>query len=123
MINLLAVGIGGFLGAIGRFLLSEWIPATGAFPLATLFINWIGCLLLAFILTSVCLMWYPKIKLAVTTGFCGAFTTFSTFSLESLHLLLEGAYIQAVVYILLNVFGGIALSILGFVLAKGGRTL
>ena len=121
--NILAVGIGGFFGAICRYFLSEWIPVNGEFPLATLLVNWIGCFCLAIMLTSVSLKWNPKVKLALTTGFFGAFTTFSTFSLESFQLIQQGTYFIAIVYLLASLFGGLVFSLLGFTLAKGGSKL
>ena len=120
--NILAVGVGGFFGAIGRFLLGQYIPVVDGFPFPTLLANWIGCFLLAWLLAKVSLNWHPQSKLAVTTGFFGAFTTFSTFSLETVQLIQENALFLALLYVLVSIVGGLVLSFLGYRLANGGRT-
>ena len=97
MLNLIAVGFGGFFGAICRFYISELIGEVHGFPFATLLTNWIGSLLLAFIFT-------PHTRLSIrwkiaNNRFLGAFTTFSTFTIETVQLLTSGAVILAVMYI------------------------
>ena len=117
MKSFLAVGIGGFLGAICRYNLGQALQNSGGFPIATLCMNLIGCFCLAWLFTM-----YTKrtpVILGIGTGFLGAFTTFSTFSLETLLLLQDSKWLQAVLYILVSVFGGLACAWLGFRLAKG----
>lgn len=98
MISLIVVGIGGFLGANARYLLSLWadnwlIPRYGAFPYGTLLVNVIGSFGLALFGA-----WFsakagmsPQLRLLVGAGFFGAFTTFSTFANESIALMQGGA--------------------------------
>lgn len=121
--NILVVGIGGFIGAICRFLLNEWMSSGSGFPMATLIANWLGSFLLAFILTTASVRLQPQVKLAITTGFFGAFTTFSTFSLEAFQLLERGAILLGIGYILVSILGGLSFSFLGFYLAQRGRSL
>lgn len=119
--NILAVGIGGFFGAICRYLMNEHISISNDFPFATLLANWIGCFFLAYLLSTTTKSWHPRIKLAITTGFLGAFTTFSTFSLEVFQMISHGNSIFAIVYLVATIFGGLGFSLIGFLLAKGGR--
>ncbi|MGE7916940.1 fluoride efflux transporter CrcB [Lysinibacillus xylanilyticus] len=117
MKSFLAVGIGGFSGAICRYNLSFILPNSGGFPFATLCINLIGCFCLAWLFTTFTTR--TPVVLGIGTGFLGAFTTFSTFSLETLLLLQDSKWLQAVFYTIVSVFGGLACAWLGFKLAKG----
>lgn len=117
--NIIAVGIGGFLGAILRYKMGTWIPAWGGFPIGTLTINMLGCFFLAWFLTitSKQLNINPNLRLGIGTGFTGAFTTFSTFSVETVNLIANHQWSLAIIYVLLSVFGGIILAVLGAKLA------
>ncbi len=118
MLNALAVGCGGFIGAISRYLLSIFINRINPvnFPVSTLIINLIGSFLIG-MLTQLFSMMYPSNKrllLFLTTGILGGFTTFSTFSLETVNLYQNGNTLFAV----LNVALSIALCLSGTVLGK-----
>jgi len=106
---LLAVGLGGFIGAIVRFYVN--ITVTKAFPyhipLATLSVNIIGSFLIG-LLIGLFLYFTPTetTKAFLITGFLGAMTTYSTFAIESFFLLQTSVY-YAIVNILLNLIGSI----------------
>ncbi len=94
--QLSAVAIGGAAGAVMRWLMASGVQkmAGGAFPWGTFAVNALGSFLLGFLF-----VWLIErstanelIRLAITVGFMGAFTTFSTYSLESVRLLQEGAF-------------------------------
>ena len=105
MNTVLAVGIGGFFGAISRYLLATWVQklSSSFFPIGTLSVNVIGSFLIGFLYLYFSHTINPTLKAMLITGFLGALTTFSTFSLETLLLLQEGLYLKAGLNILLNV--------------------
>lgn len=120
--NLLALALAGCAGTLARYglglVIQGWLARGGSsFPLATLCINVLGSFVLAYI-TALALSGRvsPDVRLAVGTGFCGAFTTFSTFELETHGLLARGAMLEAGLYVLGNL-------ILGFVAVLAGRAL
>jgi CrcB protein len=110
------VGLGGLIGSMGRYGLSIWIksPTTG-WPTATFSANLIGSLLIGVLLAS-SVKNNDLLRLLVVTGFCGGFTTFSTFSLESLRLWQNGEHALFVGYVLASLFGGMLLAYFGFLL-------
>ncbi|WP_449539243.1 fluoride efflux transporter CrcB [Ferdinandcohnia sp. Marseille-Q9671] len=114
------VMIGGFFGACCRYLLGEWVPAPNGFPIGTLTINVIGCFFLGWLVTFIAnhKKINPKISLLFGTGFIGSFTTFSTFSVEVVHLL-DGGYIGlAFLYVVASLLAGLMLSYFGYRLAN-----
>jgi fluoride exporter len=86
----IAISLGAIAGALSRYYLSIWfIHQFGtAFPYATFFINLTGCGIMGFFTSLVerSLTLPPEVRLMVTTGFLGAYTTFSTYGLETVHL-------------------------------------
>ncbi|CAM2848753.1 fluoride efflux transporter CrcB [Paenibacillus sediminis] len=121
MKNLLCVGVGGFFGAICRYLIGQLVPPlSDGFPLATLIINLAGCLFLAWFFTVTLRAWRisPQLRLAIGTGFTGAFTTFSTFSVETLHLWSEGYYLVSLLYIWFSIAGGLLLAGAGILIGN-----
>lgn len=111
MVNFLLVGFGGFIGSAARYLFGK-IPvfASLEFPVSTLFLNFIGCLLIGIIDCSALDL---KFNLFLKIGICGGFTTFSTFSLEMLNMIKSGKISLAVVYCFASVLLGLVGVILG----------
>lgn len=115
--NILVVGVGGAVGAVCRYLLGQAIPKLGSgFPLGTFCVNIIGCLVIGVVaaLAGKRSGLDPRFVLFLQTGICGGFTTFSTFSLESLSLMEEGKISLALLYI----FSSILVGILALLAAK-----
>ena len=108
------VAIGGFCGAISRYGLGQLIPANGHFPLGTLVINLLGCLFLGWFATFIAGRYVnPHVVLLIGTGFTGSFTTFSTFSVETIELLRDNNVIAAVSYVALSIIIGLLLAYIG----------
>lgn len=117
----LAVAAAGFLGAVTRGLLNKIISAyfPGLFPFGILIINLTGCLFLSLFM-NLTLSRYPinpRLRLAVGTGFVGAYTTFSTFAVGSIDLLRKGFPNVGILYILATSFGCVAFAWLGKILS------
>jgi len=118
----LAVTAGGIAGTLLRFTVSTWISTYWPrhFYLATLAVNLLGCLLIGY-LYALFLM-RPDISLALRggllLGFLGAFTTFSSFSLDGLRLLESGQFATAFGYIGLSVLGGLLATWAGLALGR-----
>jgi CrcB protein len=95
MERILFIGIGGFIGAVTRFLIStlvgNWLGQT--FPWGTLLINFSGSLLLGVFIASTGSRIDPRLRLFVATGFFGAYTTFSTFANESVAMIQAGDWL------------------------------
>jgi CrcB protein len=118
----LSIGLGGFLGAIIRYLLAGWVAAKfeATFPYGTLLVNLSGSFLLCFlaVLLGDRLVFHPTLRLALMVGFLGAYTTFSTFSYEWLQLLHDGEMLRCIHYVLGSVIGGGLAGGAGFLLGR-----
>lgn len=121
MVKILLILLGGALGTLARYGASGFAQQkyNGVFPVGTLTVNLVGSFLIG-------LLWgiaenstlNPNIRTFLFIGILGGFTTFSTFSLETLNLLRDGEFKLALVNILLNNVIGIILAFVGLLLAK-----
>jgi len=118
--NIFWVFLGGGVGSALRFIISKPLnPLFNNLYLGTLSVNILGSLLIGlFIGLEIKSLLQRPILLLLVTGFCGGFTTFSAFSLESLNLIKSGQFMHAVSYMLVSLILGILAVILGFYIAK-----
>lgn len=116
----MAIGVGGIIGAVLRFLITCVFTNYGNyFPIGILFINVLGCFLLGYLQGKAKFHNFPDwVIMGIGTGFLGAFTTFSTFSVEVIYFLKKGEILFSICYILISSFGGYFLVYLGFSLAQ-----
>jgi CrcB protein len=116
------ISLGAVLGANARYLLGLWaLQRLGAaFPFGTLIVNATGSLLVGLVLGVLAARpdADPAWRLALAVGFCGAYTTFSTFSFETIALVREGALASAIVYVLASVALSLLATGLGLVAAR-----
>jgi CrcB protein len=122
MREFLLIALGAAFGANTRYWLTQlFADRFGlAFPSGTLFINLSGSLLLGFLLTLVGQRFVadPGLRLLLGTGFLGAYTTFSTFSYDTIALLERGDWLPALLYAAASLFGSVFAAYLGIVLAR-----
>lgn len=117
----ISIAIGGAIGALLRYGLSGWVyeQLGQEFPWGTLVVNLIGCFLIGFLWqlfeTAVVT---PEVRSFLITGGLGAFTTFSTYSLETINLLRDNELKYALLNITVSNLLGILLVFVGFVVAR-----
>jgi CrcB protein len=117
----LYVALGAALGALARYFLGGWVAgATGsAFPWGTLVVNLLGCLVVGLAWgVAERALWAPPLRTFFFIGVLGAFTTFSTFGLETVNLLRDAEYVRALGYALGSNLGGLFLVWLGLALIR-----
>jgi CrcB protein len=114
--------LGGAAGTAGRYLLAGWfLQALGtSFPYGTLAVNLIGSFLLGFLMQVATLMegFPPTLRLALTTGVMGGFTTYSTFNYETLRYFEERAWLVGFTNLGLTVFVCLAAGALGMICGR-----
>jgi len=106
------VGMGGFLGAVSRYLVAGFaqrISNNPFFPYGTMTVNIIGCFLIGLIAALVHEKGYfgPNVRLLIMVGLLGGFTTFSTFSNETFSLMTDGQFLMAAVNIIASIVLGL----------------
>lgn len=117
--NFLIVGLGGFLGSVFRYMISQTISKDSSlFPISTFSVNLAGSLLIGVFYGLSQGKISEEVRLFATVGFCGGFTTFSAFALENLRLLQSGSYFIFFAYILLSTTVCIMAVLLGVYLSK-----
>jgi CrcB protein len=122
MLQLIAIAAGGALGSLARYALSNAVYAFlgRGFPWGTLAVNLLGSFLMGilFVLSIERLSWAPEWRGAILIGFLGAFTTFSTFSIETLNLLEEGAMLAAFLNMVISVWFCVLFCWAGIILGR-----
>jgi CrcB protein len=124
--EILAVGLGGFIGSILRYLVSGWaqtLSASGSFPYGTLAVNVAGCLVLGLLggLSDSLGVFSPTARALLFIGVLGGFTTFSTFGYETTALARDGQMAAALANVGLSVVLGLAAAWVGYALAMAMR--
>jgi CrcB protein len=118
MTNYFIIGLGGFFGAVARYIVALWIGQRWGriFPLGTFVVNISGCFLISFLMSLFTekFMVNPQLRLFLVIGFLGAYTTFSTFEYETGNLVKDGEWAIALANVILSV-------IAGFVALKSGE--
>jgi CrcB protein len=118
----LIIAVGGALGSVARYGAQTYVYKLYpfVFPLGTFLVNVIGCLLIGifYALVEKGNLLTPEWRLFVTTGFCGGFTTFSTFAFENANLIRGNDYIYLALYIAGSVILGVAAVFLGAAFIK-----
>jgi CrcB protein len=122
MRNMLLVGLGGFVGSVLRYGFSGWLHrlfSTGLFPVGTLGVNIVGSFFIGLLggLSDQVEFFDPQIRVFLLMGLLGGFTTFSTFSYETLAMFHDGQYLYAGLNLLLHLAAGLGAVALGYGLA------
>jgi len=122
----LSVAIGAILGALSRFYIAKLVESLFGQEwqfFGTFFVNVSGCLIIAYIFTMIrenIRIIAPELGLMIATGFCGSYTTFSTYSLEVNKFLEQGNLTFGLIYWLGSVLGGMMALKIGVILARTG---
>jgi fluoride exporter len=116
------IGLGGGIGSIARYLCQKWFSENypQPFPWGTFIVNLSGCFLIGIIYaaTEKTSVLSPQLRLLLITGFCGGFTTFSTFAFENMNLLRTGDTIYFLIYTIGSVVLGICAVFAGIAIMK-----
>jgi CrcB protein len=122
MTKLLLIFLAGGSGSLARYLVGGWVQRQGteSFPLGTLIVNVLGCLLIGFLAVAFSgrILIREEYRIMITVGFIGGFTTFSTFGLETFTLLDDGQIMRAMTNVVLSVGLGLLAVWFGYRLAQ-----
>ncbi len=120
--KLLMIGLGAFIGANLRYLVQTWSAARFGpdWPAGTLLVNITGSFVLAFFVTlaTTRLIVSPNLRLFVTVGLLGGYTTFSSYMVETLNLMQTGRWLPTLFYFLGNIVLGLIAAIIGVIAAR-----
>ncbi len=120
MSTLLAVSLFGLLGVLSRFLIDRtFVDVNAEFPITTFVINMIGCALAGcvYVLSERGVL-SNQLQLGLLVGFCGGFTTFSAYALQTMTMLERGRLVPAIVYLTVSPILGLAAAYMPVALAK-----
>ena len=123
--NLILIGVGGAIGSVVRYLGSLYVTKqfpSMLFPYGTFAVNVVGCIIIgtAYALSEKFQWFSPSLRLFLVTGFCGGFTTFSTFAYENMQLLQRGNYTGFALYTTLSFVVCLAAVFAGFYAVQVG---
>ena len=120
--TLFYIGLGSCTGGISRYLLSKYVQnmTSSGFPIGTFMVNIIGCFIIGLLygLFDRGNLMNTNLKLFLTVGFCGGFTTFSTFMGDNFQLIKAGNFFYCSLYMAASIFCGYLLLFLGYSLIK-----
>lgn len=120
--TLLIVGVGSFTGGVLRYLVSKLLQNIGSqtFPISTFLVNLIGCFAIGLFygLFERNNLMNPDVRLFLTVGLCGGFTTFSTFINESYQLLKEDNFLYLFAYTSVSLLGGLFVLYIGYTVIR-----
>lgn len=114
--NWLIIGLGGFFGAIARYSIGSIFKASKKAELATFIVNIVGSFSFGMLIAGNMETDNPSLFLFLTAGFLGAFTTFSTFTYESIELLNSQNLIKGLLYISLHLLIVLSMVLLGYII-------
>lgn len=117
--NILLVGVGGLVGSVLRFLIAWATAGCSKYPVGTLLVNVVGCVAAGLVVGFAERQdWAPGVRLFLAVGFCGGFTTFSSFAVENVHLLQERELAAFLIYNALSFALGLGGVVAGINLAR-----
>jgi CrcB protein len=111
--NLILIGLGGAAGSILRFILGRSFNVH-SFPYGTFAANFIGCLIIGLLWGYFTRHINENVRMLLVVGFCGGFTTFSTFSFESIQMIQQNRWAVFIFYTSLSVIGGLIATFAGY---------